>query len=326
MSLLPLQNIDNLISNVVNQYIVRPTGSISSQGISGFVFDILDDEQVMIDSDITDHFVEDNYAIQDHWAQRPIKFNLTGYVAELTDLFPNASISILTTIQSLNSIGGFFPTFSTQATQFYAKIAGVVAKVGQVVNQIKNVADIVNRYGTSATRQQQAYQTFLNIWLARQLCSIETPYGVFQNMAIESIRVTQKGTTKLISDFVISFKQINVVQTRSIVLPASPNPSGSGSVQPTTTQTSSVVNSNAVAFNGGGGPLTPIISPVKGRVENMIASELDKGQTQGTPTVPSPSPAQNSATLPVPPGFTPGAPLTVPMMIPIFTPIPEPIL
>ena len=148
---------------------------------------------------------------------RPVRFAIHGFVGELRDIFPNGLIGILMKVQSLQSIGGFFPEFSAQATQVYAKVADVVSKAGEVVNQAKNVYDLINGSSTSATRQQNAYQTFYQMWLSRQLCSVETPYGEFNNMAIESMRIIQKGASNMVSDFEIVFKQINQVSTK--VLP-----------------------------------------------------------------------------------------------------------
>lgn len=208
-----IKNVGNLVSNVVNQFIVRPTGDPNKVGISGFVFDILDDEEVMMDSDITDHYVEDNYAVEDHIALRPIRFTLRGYIGELTDIFPNTFLSILTNIQSLSSIGSFLPAFTSQATQFYASIADKASQVGQIINQAKNLYDIFKFKSTNATKQQNAFQYFYVLRESRQLCDVETPFMLFKNMAIESVRALQKGDTKFITDFSITFKQIRTVST-----------------------------------------------------------------------------------------------------------------
>ena len=210
-----IQNTQNLISNIVNQYIVKPLGGQDSSGVDGFVFDILEDEEILLDSDITDHYVEDNYAIQDHIALKPLMFTLRGYVAELNDLFSNTTLGLLTNIQSLSTIGGFLPKFSTQATQVYAKAAATLSKVGQVLNQAQNVYDIFFPKSTSATKQQNAYKYFRDLWYNRVLCTVETPYGMFQKMAIESVRALQPGTSRFVTDFSVKFKEIRTVSTIS---------------------------------------------------------------------------------------------------------------
>lgn len=301
----PIQNVDNLIANVVNQYIVRPTGGNTTSGINGFVFDIIGDEQMIIDSDITDHFVEDNYAIQDHISLRPVRFSVHGYVAELVDIFPNGLLGILTKIQSLQSIGGYFPVFAAQATQVYASVANVVAKAGEVVNQAKNIYSLITGASTSSSKQQNAYQTFYQMWLSRQLCSVETPWGILNNMAIESMRPLQKENTNLVTDFEIIFKQINVVSTKFIPSLKILNPAGSGQTIPA----SPILIGNALP-NTAPPPsqsktninqINTLTSGVSGRMKTMIPPEVPLGSAPGVAPPPM-------ITLPklLPPVFIPG--------------------
>ncbi|RTL04652.1 hypothetical protein EKK58_10100 [Candidatus Dependentiae bacterium] len=302
----PIQKVDNLVANVVNQYIVRPTGGNNTTGINGYVFDILDDEEVAIDSDITDHYVESNYAIQDHWAQRPLKLSVKGYVAELRDVFPNGLLGILMKIQSLQSIGGFLPRFASQATQIYAKTAAVVARAGEVVNQAKNISALMGQYSTTATRQQEAYKKFYDMWVSRQLCSVETPYGVFNNMAIESLRVIQRGNTKLVSDFEISFKQINTVSTK--VTPALNvlNPAGSGQTIPANPIIAPNNIPNQANLPGQTKSTTDNINPntksLSGRMTTLVPPKVPLGSTVGLP----------------PPALPPGAILPPKIMPPLY--------
>jgi hypothetical protein len=219
-----IQHSKNLVDSILDQYIVRPTGGEFSNGVNGFVFDVLGDEEMILDSEITDHYVEENYAIQDHIARHPERFVLRGYVAELTDLFSFSALSILTNIQSLSSIGGFLPEFSEQATEAYAKIADVVSKVGEVINQARNVFDMFSNFDTSATKQQRAYNYFYTLWLSNTLCTVETPYGILTDMAIESVRALQRSETRFVSDFTVTFKKIRVTSTISF----SQYPEGSG--------------------------------------------------------------------------------------------------
>ena len=225
---LNVSNVNSLLDQVVNQFIVRPKSLFGMNvGFSGFVFDILDEEQIQIESEITDHYVEENFAIQDHIALRPEKFTLRGYVAELSDIVPSTALSVLTNIQSLGSIGAFFPEFTFQATQVYGKIASTVSRVGERINQVRNLYDIFTQADTSTRKQQKAYNYFYSMWQARQLFDIETPYTVFKNMAIDNMRITQGAQTRYISDFAISFKRIRTSLTIT-AFTTSNNPEGSG--------------------------------------------------------------------------------------------------
>lgn len=211
-------NIGSLISNVVNGAIVRVTGSGSTLfgGVSGFVFDIIDDEEIHADADITDHYIEDNFAIEDHIAIRPVRFMLRGFVGEVSDILQNSAVGILQNITSLASIGGFLPEFAAQSAQTYNKIAGVASKVGNVLNQAQNIYNIFTNANTTAQKQQAAFKYFYDLWRSRTIISVETPFMVFNSMAIESIRAVQKGDSRIIADFVVGFKEIRTVSTKVI--------------------------------------------------------------------------------------------------------------
>lgn len=205
-------DITSLANNIVNQFIVKPNTSV---GINGFVFAVVGDEDAMLDADITDHFVEGNYAIQDHIALRPPRFTLTGYVGELNDILQVSFLNVLTTVQSLGAIDAYTPSFSAQATQVYNKISNVASRGAVILNQVTNMFQTFTGLNTTASKQQEAYNYFVNLWMSRVLCSVETPWAVWKNMAIESIRILQKDSNKFITEFAITFKQIRTVTTKS---------------------------------------------------------------------------------------------------------------
>ena len=211
-----IPTIEQFISSVTNGYVVRPSGLI---GVGGFVFDILDNEEVSLDAEITDHYVEENYAIQDHIATRPLMFTLRGYIAELRDIQSQTLLPVLTKAQSLASVGGFLPEFSVQATQVYSKIIDVTSQINSVVNQANNIVDLFDMKSTTANNQQRAFQFFQKLFEDRQLCTVDTPFNQFQNMAISGLRAIQRGDTKFISDFAITFKQIRTTVSAQADVP-----------------------------------------------------------------------------------------------------------
>lgn len=202
-------NVQTLVENAMEKYIVRVSGQTT---IDGFIFDVVDEESLTLSSDITDHYVEENYAVQDHIAHRPERIVIRGYVGEIRDLFPRVAVSGVTAIQSLSSIGGYAPQFAEQATRKYAQIAGTVSRVGEYINQAQNVYDIISGKLTTADRQQRAYATFYTLWKSRKLVDIECPYGVFNNMAIEHVKITQEGDNRYTSDISVTLKKIRQVE------------------------------------------------------------------------------------------------------------------
>ena len=75
MTLNTALNAADTTSELVGKYVVSPVVNL---GIGGLAFDIFEEHKVELQSDITDHYVEDNTAIQDQIANRPLKFTLRG--------------------------------------------------------------------------------------------------------------------------------------------------------------------------------------------------------------------------------------------------------
>lgn len=226
----------SLINNVANQYIVRPTGTNPTSGINGFVFSFLGEEEITLESDITDHYVEDNYAIQDHIAQKAIKYIAKGYIGELVNIFPNSLLSILTTVQTLNAVPGLSPVFSAQASQVYNEISSEGNQIINVIGQSQNLYNLLSNFSTTANAQQNAFNTFVNFWQNRTNCTIETPWGVLYSMYVEKATPVQGESTQIISEFNITFKQIRLVTTLTTPLTIN-NAAGTGVKAPVVTTT-----------------------------------------------------------------------------------------
>lgn len=213
-----LPQAEALLEQVINQFVVRPTGSPNLTGISGFLFNVIDTEQIELNSDITDHYVEKNTAIQDHIALKPERFTLRGFIGELNDLFPRTSASLVKIAERVSNIAQLVPQFATQAKEFYESLGVATSSPMQTVNQAVTLYDLYTKAATSATRQQAAFNYFYSMWLSRQLCTVETPWNVFTDMAIESVRCVQDGETNIISDFSVTFKKIRKVNL--VVIPS----------------------------------------------------------------------------------------------------------
>jgi hypothetical protein len=145
----------------------------------------------------------------------PPRFTLSGYMGELNDIFQTSFLNVLTTIQSMSAIGPYTLSFGAQATQVYSQLAGVASQVGTVLNQASNAYQILTGASTSTSRQQLAYNYFVNLYMDRTLCTVETPWATWSEMAIESIRILQKSDNNMITEFSITFKQIRKVSTFS---------------------------------------------------------------------------------------------------------------
>ena len=130
------------LSTLQDLALVRPNNP--PEGISGFLFDIVGDESISLESDITDNFVENNMAIQDQIALRPEIVTVHGLVAELTNanqpkpVFnpPADPLPLNTPMVPAKSPGGLFKQLNSVALGLVGKVVGQAA--GQIIGRLGN--------------------------------------------------------------------------------------------------------------------------------------------------------------------------------------------
>jgi hypothetical protein len=188
--------------------------------IGAFAFDYQEVEEVELDAEITDHWLEDNVAAQDHIGVRPTMVTLSGYVAELT----MTALQLKTVLGALQAatnsltalpvfLGHLTPGAAQALEQAISQAQSVVVQVAQSVAraaQIKNLlSGLLN--GPALNKQQRAYLQLQAYQQARIIFTVKTPYQVFYNMAIESLRVVRPPDSKEWSKFTVRLKQLNFV-------------------------------------------------------------------------------------------------------------------
>ena len=187
------------------------TPSTLPAGVAGFVFDIEGEDNIELRSEITDHYVETNTTIQDQWGRLPERITLRGYVGELVDYFSR-------TLAPQTSLPAALPINSAMVPSLQPG-SGTPAPVTAQTATAANSQSLFSYYQGTATAQTEqglAFGFFYQLWLSAQTCSVETPWGVFTNMAIENLRVTQMDDSKYITDFMVTFKKIRYASTAAI--------------------------------------------------------------------------------------------------------------
>lgn len=181
------------------------------------------------ESSITDHFLEDNTAVQDHISLKPEVVTVTGFIGELNNVPQNPVLAGLKQIaEKLTAIGAYTPVLSATAIREYNKAAflysaatkafdtGVEAwstisggndiqqtSTGAFVNKIQN-------------NQQKTFNQFYGYQRDRTLFTIQTPWALFTDMAIQSFRSIQTEETDMVSNFEITFKKMRFATTTLI--------------------------------------------------------------------------------------------------------------
>lgn len=195
-----------------------------------FLFHYEGEQTATLESDITDHYIENNTAIQDNIALRPVLVTTQGYIGELNDVAPAALSVLKAAVDKLLVIDAYTPVISETALIAYntafqlyqvatnaanaavsswTSLTSVGNSSGLVFNNEGLVSEVVEE--PVQNKQQVAFMQFYGWWSNRVLFSIQTPWALFQNMAIKTLRPIQSEETNVISTFECTFKQIRTV-------------------------------------------------------------------------------------------------------------------
>jgi hypothetical protein len=198
--------------------------------LPSFVFNYEGEQTAMVESDITDHYVEDNTAVQDHIALKPEVITTHGFIGELTDIAPSFLKPLQTAAAKLTTISGYEPQLTTTALLAYNE-AFFLYQIGQntanaavsawsSINNLvsgSNGQSVIGSNGLSTAnsqnKQQTAFQQLYGFWRERRLFTVQTPWAVFQNMAIMKLRAIQSEDDRMITDFEVTFKMIRKAST-----------------------------------------------------------------------------------------------------------------
>lgn len=237
----------SLLSADIQSYIVAPAAAF---GIGGFVFDVEGEATAILAAEITDHYTEDNLAVQDHIARKPRNITLKGYVGEViySPVSPNNDSILQQVVQKLTVVSNYLPqiTAATQQVQSAfnsgTSLLNALADAANVYGLVKNILGSIT---SDTPRQQQAFMYFKACWEQGIVMSIQTPWEFLTNMAIETVTAIQPEGSKWITDFSVRYKQLRFAQTTSAAYNAAgPNTSSS--------------SDNVLGYAGNYPPIVPV--------------------------------------------------------------------
>lgn len=188
----------------------------TKQNPPSLLFDYEGEQTVTLESDITDHFVEDNTAVQDQISLKPITITTHGFIGELNDIAPLGLQTLKAIADKLTTVGSYTPALSTTALIAYNEALLLYQTAQNAVNSAVSAWSSLTGGAGNQTKQQIAYSAFYGYWSSRTLFTVQTPWAIFNNMAIKTLRAIQDAETRMISDFEVTFKMIRYSSTISI--------------------------------------------------------------------------------------------------------------
>lgn len=215
-----IQNGRSYVDGLANKFVVKPK---TAKGIGGFLFDYEGDSNLQLQADITDHYNEDNTAVQDHIAIHPIKMTLRGFVSELVLTPPQGILGAISSIQNRLTtvpayLGKYTPGAVATIQKALTKTQNVVNTIDQSLARVKNIVGMFEKTVQGRTKQEKAYNKLQTLMVTKQLMFVETPYGTFNNMAIESLVLVQDETTKQWSDISVTLKRMQFVEVMTATI------------------------------------------------------------------------------------------------------------
>ena len=214
-------------------------------------FQTVTDDTVNFQSQMTDNWVENNTAIQDHIAISPVIITMRGFVGELAYTSTEAELDYERELAQANAINSAEPTILQFGNYFkqtdsggkLSAISAFFPEVSNVTQLAQNMWDkheasqrkarrifntLFNQNKQTLNSKMTAYsglssnlresklketcETLKNYWLNRLPLTADTPFGNFDNMYITSVSLHQ-GNENFIGEIDITLKQLRFAQT-----------------------------------------------------------------------------------------------------------------
>lgn len=182
------------------------------------IFHYEKENNMSLASDITDHYIEDNTSIQDQIILKPETIKVRGVIGELYDNTPPDFQPAKYIIEKLAVLGSYLPELTATATAAYNQAEQVYNQASSAYDAALSAWSNVNSDAAAEpvqTQQQSYFNLFYGYWKTRTLFSVQTPWAVFDNMAIETLELSQESETNTISEFEINFKKMRFISTSS---------------------------------------------------------------------------------------------------------------
>lgn len=203
---------------------------LGATGIAGFKFNVPQTEQVRLENEITDHFVESNYAIQDHISRKPVIITLSGLVGDYFYSVNQIEDTLALITPAITLVKEFLPQvtsivqkkkidFTNEQKQRLVKQKDGSYKVlvnGKEYEYEFNAMDLfslfINLYKLKSA-QTRAFLFFEAMWKSGARFSVETTWKRYNNMVVQSV-TPKRDNNADITEFTVVCKQMEFTSTK----------------------------------------------------------------------------------------------------------------
>lgn len=191
-----------------------PELNTSTNDLKPMLFHIEGTNEVRRHAQITDHYIEDNTAIQDHATIEPARIRTAGFIAELNNV-PSALLAQLQTVATkLQVLTAYTPGLTIAAEVAYNE----AFRANAAANLVQAAA--VSKWNWQTTqaqnRQQAAFLKWEGYFMERRMFKVQTPWRIYPLCLIEDLVAVQDESTRLITQFEVVFKEIRYAKTKSV--------------------------------------------------------------------------------------------------------------
>lgn len=227
---------------------------LSHTGIAGFKFHIPEREQIRMQSDITDHYIDSNNPVQDHIAHKPVRITLTGLQGDYFYSVNPIEDTLAQVVPTLKLISQYLPHLkdaTLRIKNFNKNYWERLRTEGKFNNELSgderfgtawdvlNGQDLFNQMQQLVkikSAQTRAFLFFETLWGGHfeyskkidnkspeynrnmynppAIFTVETTYRRYDNMVIEDVTPIRDNNAD-ITEFSVTFKQIHI--TASLV-------------------------------------------------------------------------------------------------------------
>lgn len=227
-----------LVSDMWKQFVNVDTATVevgkNSVDIEGFSFHIVDREQVEMECDVSDHYLDTNRPVQDHIAWKPVKVTLQGKIGEyFNDISENIGYSVAY-YQVMGNVNAYLP----KNIQF-----DMVRKVKSELSRLTVGNDVVNRITNTITsnaygillgmlkqlnfdlitpfeeqvklekaKQTEAFLKLQGLWKAGLPITLKTSWRTYEDMIITSVKPMRDNNAD-VTEFTVTLKQLQLTQS-----------------------------------------------------------------------------------------------------------------